>query len=137
MSLANPAAPLPVKRAAKRGRPWVGPALRLRLFAAILVVPAIPLWAMTLFPLPVFSLQHSLPLWGLVVLFFVTERWPVSMAVRRNTPLVGLAAAPLVLGLFFSPGWAIIVGYLVGALLAAASRGELRQPATAFGIACF
>ena len=28
MSLANPAAPLPVKRAAERGRPWVGPALR-------------------------------------------------------------------------------------------------------------
>jgi diguanylate cyclase (GGDEF)-like protein len=137
VSLANPAAPLPVKRAANRARPWVGPALRLRLFAAILVVPAIPLWVMTLFPLPVFSLQHSLPLWGLVVLFFVTERWPVSMAVRRNTPLVGLSAAPLVLGLFFSPGWAIIVGYLGGALLAAASRGELRQAATAFGIAEF
>jgi diguanylate cyclase (GGDEF)-like protein len=137
VSLANPAAPLPGKRAANPARPWVGPALRLRLFATILVVPAIPLWVMTLFGLPIFSLQHSLPIWGLAVLFFVTERWPVSMAIRRSTPLVGLSAAPLVLGLFYSAGWSIIGGYLVGAVLAAASRRELRQAATAFGIAQF
>jgi len=55
--------------------------------------------------------------------------------VRRSTPSVGLSAAPLVLGFFFADSWGIIVGYLLGATLAAASRGELRQPATAFGIA--
>ncbi|HEX4579558.1 MAG TPA: diguanylate cyclase, partial [Candidatus Dormibacteraeota bacterium] len=137
MSLANPAAQLPRPRASRRARPWVGPALRLRLFAAILIVPAIPLWVMTLFPMPVFSVQHSLPVWGLIILFFVTERWPVAMAMRRSTPLVGLSAAPLVLGAFFSPSWVVIAGYLVGATLAAASRRELRQAATAFGIAQF
>ena len=137
MSIATPAAPLPVSRLNARSASFSGPALRLRILAAILAVPAIPMWIATLFPLPVYSMQHSLPVWGLAVLFFITERWPVAVAVRRSTPSVGLSAAPLVLGLFFSDSWAIIVGYLVGAILASASRRELNQPATIFGIAQF
>ena len=137
MTTASPATQLSVSRAARPADPPAGPALRLHLLAAILTVPAIPMWIVTLFPLRAYSLQHSLPFWGLVVLFFITERWPVTTAMRRSTPSVGLSAAPLMLGFFFADGWAIIAGYLLGAILAAASRRELRQPGTAFGIAQF
>jgi diguanylate cyclase (GGDEF)-like protein len=103
----------------------------------MLMVPAVALWINLLFPLPALRAQHALPVWGLAVLFFITERWPVAIAVRRSTPSVGMSAAPLVLGMFFSPSWAVIAGFLVGAICAAISRGELRQAATGFGIAQF
>ena len=136
MSIANPAAHLPANRAPSRASiSW--PTLRLRILTAILTVPAIPLWIVTLLPLPAYSLRHSLPFLGLAVLFFITERWPVAVAVRRSTPSVGLSAAPLVLGLFFSDSWAIILGYLVGSILAALSRRDLRQAGTLYGIAQF
>jgi diguanylate cyclase (GGDEF)-like protein len=117
--------------------PWAGPAVRLRLLATVLMVPAIALWIKLLLPLPVISPGYALPLWGLAVLFFITERWPVAVAVRRSTPSVAMSAAPLVLGLFFSSASSIIAGYLIGALVAAASRGELGHPSAAFGIAQF
>ena len=117
--------------------PRVRQALRLRLFAAILFVPATALWISVLVPMHVFSAEHSLPVWGLAVLFFITERWPVATSMRRSTPSVGMSVAPLVLGMFFSDSWAIIAGFLVGVTAAAASRRELRQPSTVFGIAQF
>jgi diguanylate cyclase (GGDEF)-like protein len=117
--------------------PWAGPAVRLRLLATVLMVPAIALWIRLLLPLPVISRGYALPLWGLAVLFFITERWPVAVAVRRSTPSVAMSAAPLVLGLFFSSASSIIAGYLIGALVAAASRGELGHASAAFGIAQF
>jgi diguanylate cyclase (GGDEF)-like protein len=101
------------------------------------MVPAIALWGRSLFGLPAVSQAHALPVWGLAVLFFITERWPVAITVRRSTPSVGMSAAPLVLGMFFSPGWAVIVAYLVGAIGAAVSRKDLRQPGTGFAIAQF
>ncbi|MBJ7610493.1 MAG: EAL domain-containing protein [Candidatus Dormibacteraeota bacterium] len=137
MTIASPPALTPAAYPRLASSPRVGSALRLRLLAAILLVPTIPLWILTLLPLRPFTLLHSLPVWGLVVLFFITERWPVTISVRRSTPSVGLSAAPLVLGLFFSDSWAIIVGFLIGAVLAAASRREMRQPETTFGIAQF
>ncbi|MGH7722252.1 MAG: putative bifunctional diguanylate cyclase/phosphodiesterase [Candidatus Dormibacteria bacterium] len=117
--------------------PWMGPTVRLRLFSTVLMVPAIALWIRLLVPLPVISREYALPVWGLAVLFFISERWPVAVAVRRSTPSVGMSAAPLVLGLFFSPPSAIIVAYLVGAVAAAASRRELRSAASTFSIAQF
>jgi diguanylate cyclase (GGDEF)-like protein len=73
----------------------------------------------------------------MAALFFITERWPIAVGVRRSTPTVGMSAAPLVLGLFFAPPWAIIVGYTVGAVAAAVSRGDLRHPDVTFSIAQF
>jgi diguanylate cyclase (GGDEF)-like protein len=101
------------------------------------MVPAIALWIRLLLPLPAISRGYALPMWGLAVLFFITERWPVAVAVRRSTPSVAMSAAPLVLGLFFSSASSIIAGYLIGALVAAASRGELGHASAAFGIAQF
>jgi len=115
----------------------VGPSVRLRLFSMVLMVPAVALWIRLLFPLPAVSKGYALPVWGLAVLFFIAERWPVAVAVRRSTPSVGMSAAPLVLGLFFSPPSAIITGFLIGAVVAAASRGELHNAGTTFGIAQF
>ncbi len=114
-----------------------GPNVRLRLFSAVLMVPAIALWGRALFKLPVLSPDHALPIWGLAVLFFITERWPVSLTVRRSTPSVGMSAAPLVLGMFFSPGWVVILAFLIGAIGAAISRGDLHHAGTGFGIAQF
>jgi hypothetical protein len=64
----------------------MGPTVRLRLFSAVLMVPAIALWIRLLVPLPAVSRHYVLPVWGLAVLFFITERWPVAVAVRRSTP---------------------------------------------------
>ena len=117
--------------------PFSGPSVRLRLLSAVLMVPAISLWQHLLVGLPPVAREHNLPIWGLAVLFFITERWPVAIAVRRSTPSVGMSAAPLVLAMFFSPGWTIIVAYIVGAVGAAISRGDLRQAVTGFSIAQF
>ena len=117
--------------------PWVGPTIRLRLFSTVLMVPAIALWIRVLYPLPVVSTWYALPTWGLAVLFFITERWPVAVAMRRSTPPVGMSAAPLVLGLFFSAPSTIITAFLVGAIAAAVSRRELLNASTTFGIAQF
>jgi diguanylate cyclase (GGDEF)-like protein len=115
----------------------MGPTVRLRLFSAVLMVPAIALWIRILVPLPAVSTEYVLPVWGLAVLFFITERWPVAVAVRRSTPSVGMSAAPLVLGLFFSPPMVIIGAFLIGAIAAAASRRELRNADSGFSIAQF
>jgi diguanylate cyclase (GGDEF)-like protein len=117
--------------------PLSGPTVRLRLFATILMVPAVAVWIKMLLPLPAVSTTYALPVWGLAALFFITERWPIAIAIRRSTRPVGMSAAPLVLGLFFSPSWAIIVGFIIGAVAAAVSRGDLRHPNTTFNIAQF
>jgi diguanylate cyclase (GGDEF)-like protein len=117
--------------------PLFGPTVRLRLFATVLMVPAVAVWIRLLLPLPVPSTHYAIPVWGLAALFFITERWPVAVAVRRTTPSVGMSAAPLVLGLFFAPTWTVIVGYLLGAVAAAASRRDLHHPDTTFAIAQF
>ncbi|MDQ6846806.1 MAG: EAL domain-containing protein [Candidatus Dormibacteraeota bacterium] len=117
--------------------PLFGPTVRLRLFATVLMVPALALWIKMLLTLPAASGAYTLPIWGLAALFFITERWPIAVALRRGTRPAGMSAAPLVLGLFFSPGWAIISGFLVGAVAAAISRGDLRHPDTTFNIAQF
>ncbi|MDQ6857218.1 MAG: hypothetical protein M3Z57_09115, partial [Candidatus Dormibacteraeota bacterium] len=117
--------------------PLFGPTVRLRLFAMVLMVPATAVWLELLLPLPVVSTRYTLPVWGLAALFFITERWPIAVAVRRSTPPVGMSAAPLVLGLFFAPSWAIIAAYLVGAAAAAASRGDLLHRDTTLRIAQF
>jgi diguanylate cyclase (GGDEF)-like protein len=101
------------------------------------MVPAIALWIRVLYPLPVVSTWYALPTWGLAVLFFITERWPVAVAMRRSTPPVGMSAAPLVLGLFFCAPSTIITAFLVGAIAAAISRRELLNASTTFGIAQF
>ena len=121
------------------GRP-AGPGLgstgRLRLIALALFAAAGLLWGDVLARTASYSTVHVLPVWGLAVLFFITERTPAAITVRR-TSSVGLSAAPLVLGLFFSPPWAIIVGYLIGAVLASASRRDIGQALTAFTVAQF
>ena len=133
-SLSVPSAPA---EASPSDGPLFGPTVRLRLFATVLMVPAVAVWIKMLLPLPVVSTRYALPVWGLAALFFITERWPIAVGVRRSTPPVGMSAAPLVLGLFFAPSWAIIAGYLVGAVAAAISRGDLRHPDTTFSIAQF
>jgi diguanylate cyclase (GGDEF)-like protein len=131
------AAPATGASATPRPDPRLGPAQRLLLLAAALSVPAAGLWIGALFRIPVFSVQHALPVWGLAVLFFITERWPVAIAARRSTPSVGMSAAPLVLGLFFAESWSIIAAFLAGAVAAAISRRDLTHAATAFAIAQF
>ncbi|HSP64942.1 MAG TPA: EAL domain-containing protein [Candidatus Deferrimicrobium sp.] len=139
MSLVTPAVLVPsapAQASPSDGR-LNGPIVRLRLFAMVLMVPAVAVWIKLLLPLPVVSTRYALPVWGLAALFFITERWPIAVAARRSTPPVGMSVAPLVLGLFFAPTWAIIAGYLLGAGAAALSRGDLLHHDTTFGIAQF
>ncbi len=139
MSLVTSVASVPTAPAesAVPDGPLFGPTVRLRLFATVLMVPAVALWIKMLLPLPAVSRAYTLPVWGLAALFFITERWPFTVVMRRSMRPVGLSAGPLVLGLFFSPGWAIIAGFLAGSVAAAISRGDLRHPDTTFNIAQF
>jgi diguanylate cyclase (GGDEF)-like protein len=139
VSLVTSAVPVPSapEEASPPDGPLFGPTVRLRLFATVLMVPAIAVWIKLLVPLPLVSTRYALPVWGLAVLFFITERWPIAVAARRSTPPVGMSAAPLVLGLFFAPSWAIVVGYLVGAGAAALSRKDLPHRDTTLSIAQF
>ena len=106
-----------------------------RVAALALAVPAAALWIPLTINVTPYSTRADLPVWGLAVLFFLTELWPLVTTDRRSAPAVGLSAAPLMLGLFFAPSWAIIAAYLAGALGAAALRRELSSPHIALWVA--
>ncbi len=134
---AQPVVPSTPAEASPPDGPLFGPTVRLRLFATVLMVPAVAVWIKMLLPLPVVSTRYDLPVWGVAALFFITERWPIAVAPRRSTSPLGMSAAPLVISLFFAPSWAIIAGYLAGAVAAAVSRGDIRRPETTLSIAQF
>jgi diguanylate cyclase (GGDEF)-like protein len=137
VTVISPAATGGTLRAVRLAGSRPAPAQRLRILALVLATVAAVLWGVVLIHGSAYSKTRALPAWGLAVLFFVTERWPVTITMRRSAPAVGLSATPLVLGLFFSPAWAIIAGYVAGATAAAALRRELRHAGTAFSIAQF
>ena len=108
---------------------------KVRLAALVFAVPAGAIWIALILNVTQYSSRTEFPVWGLAVLFTLTEMWPLVLTDRRSAPAVGLSAAPLVLGLFFAPSWAIIAAYLAGSFAAAAIRREVSSPYTSLWVA--
>ncbi|MBV8300575.1 MAG: sensor domain-containing diguanylate cyclase, partial [Candidatus Dormibacteraeota bacterium] len=70
-------------------------------------------------------------------MFFATERWPLTVNLRRGVPSLGMSCAPLTIGLFLCPPAGVLLSFLAGSLLAAASHRPLRLGQTAFSMSQF
>ncbi len=112
------------------------PVQRLWVASLGLLVAAGGLWVGVVRGLPVVA-APQLPWWSLAPVFFAAERWPLTVNLRRGTPSLGMAAAPLVMGLFFVPPLGILGAYAVGAVLATATRRPVSVPQAAFSLAQF
>ena len=109
---------------------------RLWILGAILLVVAVWLWIAYAASLPVFSVP-SLPWWAFAIAFFAAARLASIDSPRRGTQAITLAAAPFVVGLFHATPLALLVGYALGAVLAAATRRQRAVWQTAFDIVRF
>jgi diguanylate cyclase (GGDEF)-like protein len=99
----------------------LSPAQRLGVACGGLLFAAIGLWAGVLGPLTAYAAPH-VPWWALAIAFFATERWPLTVTVRRGMPSLGMAAAPLVIGLFYSTPIEVLGAAVLGVVAAAALR---------------
>ena len=105
---------------------------RLWLASAGLLVAAFGLWVGVVRLLPVYAMPR-LPWWSLVALFFAADRWPLTVNVRRGTPALGMASAPLIIGLFFTTPLDLLFAYAAGVTASplstsrTASRSARRQ----------
>lgn len=62
--------------------------------------------------------EFSIPWWAMVVLFYLDEIMVVHLKFKRDAYSFSLAEIPLILGLFFASPQALVLGQLLGALLA-------------------
>jgi diguanylate cyclase (GGDEF)-like protein len=119
------------------GRPWrLTPVQRLWLASIGLLLAACGLWAGVVRLLPAYA-TPQLPWWSVVPLFFAADRWPLTVNVRRGTPALGMAAAPLVIGLFYMTPIDVLAAYATGVVLSSLLRRPLGLPQALFAIAQF
>jgi diguanylate cyclase (GGDEF)-like protein len=109
---------------------------RLWILGAFLLVIAAALWIVYAASLPVFT-APSLPWWMFAIAFFAAARLAAMDSPRRGTQAITLAAAPFVVGLFHATPLALLLSYVVGTALAAATRRPLAIWQTAFDVARF
>jgi diguanylate cyclase (GGDEF)-like protein len=109
---------------------------RLWILGAVLSMLAVGLWVGYAAALPVFT-QPSLPWWAFAIAFFGTARLATMDSPRRGTQAITLAAAPFVVGLFHARPLDLLVGYVVGTTVAAATRRPRPVWQTAFDIIRF
>jgi hypothetical protein len=118
-------------------RPWrLTPVQRLWLASIGLLLAASGLWAGVVRLLPAYA-TPQLPWWSVVPLFFAADRWPLTVNVRRGTPALGMAAAPLVIGLFYMTPIDVLAAYATGVVLSSLLRRPLGLPQALFAIAQF
>ena len=109
---------------------------RLWLASAGLLVAAFGLWVGVVRLLPVYAMPR-LPWWSLVALFFAADRWPLTVNVRRGTPALGMASAPLIIGLFFTTPLDLLFAYAAGVTASTALRRPGSPVQALFAIAQF
>ena len=86
-----------------------------------LLVASCGLWVGVVGTLPAYATPH-VPWWILAVAFFATERWPLTVNIRRGMPSLGMSAAPLVIGLFYSTPLEVLGAAVAGVTVAAMLR---------------
>ncbi|HEX6539460.1 MAG TPA: EAL domain-containing protein [Candidatus Dormibacteraeota bacterium] len=95
------------------------------LWAAVLIAAGVA-WATVVWRLPVHATPH-VPWWLLAPAFLAAGLWPVRLRMRPEWASASLWAAPLVVGLFFSPPLDLLAGFATGSAVAAVVRWP-RQP---------
>jgi len=119
------------------GRPWrLSPVQRLWLASIGLLLAACGLWLGVVRLLPAYA-TPQLSWWTIVPLFFAADRWPLTVNVRRGTPALGMAAAPLIIGLFYMTPLDVLAAYTTGVVLSSLVRRPLFLPQALFAIAQF
>jgi diguanylate cyclase (GGDEF)-like protein len=125
-----------------RRRQWAGLVrssridARLWILGAILLLLAAGLWAGYAAALPVFA-QPGVPWWAFAIAFFGAARLATMDSPRRGTQAITLAAAPFVVGLFHATPRDLLIGYVVGTSIAAATRRPRAVWQTTFDIVRF
>jgi diguanylate cyclase (GGDEF)-like protein len=72
--------------------------------------------------------------WALALLFFVTERAPLSGGNSRSLASVGVGAGPIVIGMFYSTPLAMLAGVTLGATASTLTRRPLRLARAVSGL---
>ncbi|HEY8674164.1 MAG TPA: EAL domain-containing protein [Candidatus Dormibacteraeota bacterium] len=109
---------------------------RLWIFAAVMLLIGIALWVGYVARLPAFT-SPSLPWWAYAIGFFAAARLATIDSPRRGSQSITMAAAPFVIGLFYATPLALLMGYAVGTVLAAATRRSRSLWPTAFDLVRF
>jgi diguanylate cyclase (GGDEF)-like protein len=109
---------------------------RLWLLGAVMLAVAVALWVGYAASVPAFA-SPNLPWWAFALGFFATSRLASIDSPRRGVQAITLAAAPFVVGLFHATAIDLLLGYAVGAVLAAATRRPRAVAQTAFDILRF
>jgi diguanylate cyclase (GGDEF)-like protein len=109
---------------------------RLWVFGAVMFLIGSALWAGYAAHLSAYT-SPSLPWWAYAIGFFVAARLATMDSPRRGSQSITMAAAPWVIGLFYASPIALFAGYVVGTVLAAATRRPSPFWPTAFDIVRF
>jgi diguanylate cyclase (GGDEF)-like protein len=109
---------------------------RLWILGAVLLLLAVGLWAGYAAALPVF-VQPDIPWWAFAIAFFGAARLAAMDSPRRGTQAITLAAAPFVVGLFHATPNDLLIGYVLGTSVAAATHRPRAVWQTAFDIVRF
>jgi diguanylate cyclase (GGDEF)-like protein len=114
-----------------------GSAARIWLLVAGVSAGAVAVYAFGIRGLPGPDGSLRLPWWGLAVAFYLADAFVIHLHFRSEAHTLSLSDVGLVLGLFFASPEQLIIGQLVGALLALAVQRRQRPVKVAFNLAQF
>jgi diguanylate cyclase (GGDEF)-like protein len=113
------------------------PTARIWLFVATLTAGAVVLYATALAGLNAIFASPRLPWWGLAVIFFVAESFPVYLHFRSETHTLSLSELGFVLGLFLADPGSLMLGAIVGGAASFVLVRRQRPLKCAFNVAEF
>ena len=105
------------------------------LISACLASGAALLWIGPLRGLAAYA-DPQLGVWPFALLFFATERMPLSLGSRRLAPGVGVSSGAMLLGLFYASPLDVLAGFALGSAAASLTR-PLNVAQTALALAQF
>ena len=113
------------------------PGLRVWLLTAAVAVGAVVLYKTELAGLPALFRVPRLPWWGLALIFFVAEAFPVHLHFRSETHTLSLSELGIVIGFFLATPASVVLGLIVGSGCALVLVRRQRPLKVAFNVAQF
>jgi diguanylate cyclase (GGDEF)-like protein len=111
--------------------------VRVWLLIAAVAAGAVALYVSVLAGLPATFYEPRLPWWGLALIFFLAESFPVHLHFRSETHTLSLSELGVVLGLFLAAPGALVLGLICGAGAAFVLVRRQRPLKVAFNVAEF
>jgi hypothetical protein len=115
----------------------LGGAARVWLLTGVVAAAAAVVFVRQPWGAPVTSYSLGIPWWLLVLGFYVTEGFVVHFQFRREAHTISLSEIPLVLGLFSTSPFRLVLAQLIGAGFALTLRRKQRPLKAAFNLAQF